>query len=124
MSRERTEFSPLIGAKGGFVVHSRRNRLFLGPELAEIVAELGDRQLRTFTRDELQAFLDARSSLSFCTVDHLRWGLRQVFGMAVAEGIIVRNPAAMLQSGSRSMTRARISPTSSPSKAARPVSIS
>jgi integrase len=34
--------------------------------------------------------------LSFSTVDHLRWDLKQVFDMAVAEGHIVRNPASLL----------------------------
>lgn len=62
----------------------------------EIVGELGHRELRAFTRDELQALLDSKSSLSFSTVEHLRWDLRQIFGMAIAEGIIGRNPAAML----------------------------
>jgi integrase len=62
----------------------------------EIVAAFGERRLRTFTRDELQSFLDSKSSLSFSTVDHLRWDLRQVFGMAVVEGIVNRNPADLL----------------------------
>ena len=62
----------------------------------EIVAEFGDREVRTFTRDVLQTFLDSKSTLSFSTVDHLRWDLRQIFEMTVAEGIISRNPAAML----------------------------
>jgi integrase len=62
----------------------------------EIVAEFGQREMRTFTRDELQSFLDSKSSLSFSTVDHLRWDLRQIFEMAVAEGILKRNSAALL----------------------------
>jgi len=62
----------------------------------DMIAELGDRQLRTFTRDELQGLLDSKSSLSFSSVDHLRWDLRQIFRMAVAEGIITRNPAEIL----------------------------
>ncbi len=33
----------------------------------EIVASLGQREMRTFTRDELQTFLDSKSSLSFST---------------------------------------------------------
>ena len=52
--------------------------------------------MRSFTRDELQSFLDSKSSLSFSTVDHLRWDLRQMFEMAIAEGIIRRNPAVLL----------------------------
>jgi integrase len=62
----------------------------------EIVGTFGKRQLRTFTRDELQSFLDSKSSLSFSTVEHLRWDLRQIFKMAIVEGVIHRNPAALL----------------------------
>jgi integrase len=62
----------------------------------DIIEKLGHRQLRTFTRDELQGLLDSKSSLSFSSVDHLRWDLRQIFRMAVTEGIIPRNPAEML----------------------------
>ena len=61
-----------------------------------IVSEFGPRRLSTLTRDELQRFLDSKSSLSFSTVDHLRWDLKQMFEMAVAEGVILRNPAAIL----------------------------
>jgi integrase len=62
----------------------------------EIVTLFAQRELRMFTRDELQSFLDSKSSLSFSTVDHLRWDLNQIFEMAVAEGIVKRNPAALL----------------------------
>ena len=62
----------------------------------EIIGAFGDRELRTFNRDELQDFLDSKASLSFSITDHLRWDLRQIFEMAVAEGIVIRNPAAML----------------------------
>src|SRR5262252_2024808 len=62
----------------------------------EIVTALGQRELRTFTRDDLQAFLDSKSSMSFSTVDHLRWDFRQIFEMAIAEGIVNRNPADLL----------------------------
>src|SRR5207247_654626 len=59
----------------------------------EIVGKFGERELRTLTRDELQDFLDSKSSLSFSIVDHLRWDLRQIFEMAIAEGLLVtRNP--------------------------------
>jgi hypothetical protein len=37
-----------------------------------------------------------RAGLSFSTVDHLRWDLKQIFDMAIAEGHIVRNPALLL----------------------------
>jgi integrase len=61
-----------------------------------IVVEFGQRQLRSLTRDDLQRFLDSKSSLSFSTVDHLRWDLKQMFDMAVAEGIVRRHPAQIL----------------------------
>src|SRR5262245_42345426 len=62
----------------------------------EIVGPFGERELRTFTRDELQTFLDSKSSMSFSTVDHLRWDFRQIFEMAISEGVVSRNPADLL----------------------------
>jgi hypothetical protein len=62
----------------------------------EIVTPLGHRELRTFTRDELQTLLNSKSSMSFSTVEHLRWDFRQIFDMAIAEGIVNRNPAELL----------------------------
>ena len=58
----------------------------------------GERKLGSFQRDELQDLLDAKASagLSYSTVAHLRWDLRQVFRMAVQEGHLVRNPAELL----------------------------
>jgi integrase len=48
-------------------------------------------------RDELQAMLDAKSKThSFSVVDHLRWDLKQIFDMAIAEGVLRLNPAALL----------------------------
>lgn len=57
-----------------------------------------DRTLGGFGRDELQGFLENKtaSKLSYSVVAHLRWDLRQIFGMAVSEGHIVRNPAELL----------------------------
>lgn len=56
------------------------------------------RELTGFRRDELQDRLDekAQSGLSFSVVDHLRWDLKQIFDMAVAEGHVERNPALLL----------------------------
>ena len=34
--------------------------------------------------------------LSFSVVDHLRWDMKQIFDMAVAEGQVERNPALLL----------------------------
>lgn len=63
-----------------------------------ILSEFTERTLNAFTRDGLQTFLDtkAAANLSFSTVDHLRWDLKQIFGMAVAEGCLARNPATLL----------------------------
>jgi hypothetical protein len=57
----------------------------------EIIGRFEDRKLRTLTRNELQDFLDSKSSFSFSIVAHLRRGLRQIFKMAVAEGVATRN---------------------------------
>ena len=63
-----------------------------------LVANFGDRQLSSLKRDDLQDLLDAKASggLSFSVVDHLRWDAKQIFDMAVAEGLLVRNPALLL----------------------------
>ncbi len=57
-----------------------------------------ERTLGSFTREELQALLDekAASGLSYSVVAHLRWDLRQIFRLAVAEGYILRSPAELL----------------------------
>jgi len=56
-----------------------------------------DCELSIFRRDGLQDFLDEKAkTLSFSTVNHLRWDLKQIFDMAVAEGVIQRNPATLL----------------------------
>lgn len=55
------------------------------------------RELVGFRRDELQDLLDRKAgSLSYSVVDHLRWDLKQIFDMAVAEGLVQRNPALLL----------------------------
>lgn len=61
-------------------------------------AIFGDRELGSFSRNELQRFLDekAASGLSYSVVAHLRWFLQQIFRMAVNEGYIPRNPAELL----------------------------
>jgi integrase len=63
-----------------------------------LVSAFAERELPSFQRDELQDLLDAkaRAGLSFSTVDHLRWDLKQIFDMAIAEGYIRLNPAVML----------------------------
>jgi integrase len=62
-----------------------------------LVEAFGDRHLSAFKRDDLQDLLDAKGpKLSFSVVDHLRWDLKQIFDMAIAEGHIRLNPAALL----------------------------
>jgi integrase len=62
-----------------------------------VVAAFGSRKVTEFRRDELQGFLDGKAmELSFSMVDHLRWDLKQMFDMAVAEDVIRKNPAELL----------------------------
>jgi integrase len=63
-----------------------------------LVNGLGPLELSSFRRNGLQDLLDekTRSGLSFSTVDHLRWDLKQIFDMALAEGLVTRNPALLL----------------------------
>jgi len=63
-----------------------------------LVSKFGSCTLGSFHRELLQDYLDeeAASGLSFSVVDHLRWDLKQVFDMAVAEGFLLRNPAQLL----------------------------
>ncbi len=62
-----------------------------------ILGSFGGRELSSFTRVELQDFLDAKAeSLSYSVVDHLKWDLRQILELGKAEGFLERNPAALL----------------------------
>jgi integrase len=62
-----------------------------------LTSEFDVRSLGSFDRDELQALLDRKGqALSFSVIDHLRWDLKQIFDMAVAEGYLQRSPAALL----------------------------
>lgn len=63
-----------------------------------LISELGNRLLSSMTRDELQTLLDrkAAAGLSYSIVGHLRWDLKQIFGLAFAEGFVQRNPASLL----------------------------
>jgi integrase len=63
-----------------------------------LTCEFAGRTLNSFTRDGLQSFLDQKvaAGLSFSTIAHLRWDLKQIFDMAVADGYLERNPAALL----------------------------
>jgi len=62
-----------------------------------LAGEFKKRRLSEMKRDELQTFLDQKAAtLSFSTVDHLKWDLMSIFKMAVAEGCVRRNPAGLL----------------------------
>ena len=63
-----------------------------------LVGKFGEIELSGFRRDALQDLLDEKvqSGLSFSVVDHLRWDMKQIFDMAVAEGQVERNPALLL----------------------------
>ncbi len=57
-----------------------------------------DRPLRGMLRKELQELLGdkGREGLSFSVIAHLRWDLKQIFDLALAEGRVDRNPAVLL----------------------------
>lgn len=62
-----------------------------------LMSDFDGRSVGSFGRDELQAFLDRKGqTLSFNVVNHLRWDLKQIFDMAVAEGYLHRSPAMLL----------------------------
>lgn len=63
-----------------------------------IIPEFENSALRTIGRVALQDLLDrkAAAGLSFSVVNHLRWDLRHIHRVAVAEGYIERNPAELL----------------------------
>jgi integrase len=64
---------------------------------AHLLYEFETRELGSFRRDELQDFLDSKGKThSFTTVNNLRWDMKAIFDMAVAEGHIRINPAVML----------------------------
>jgi integrase len=62
----------------------------------EIGGKFGKCLLAGLTRDDLQEFLDSKSSKSFSTVGHIRWDLKQMLDLAMSEGLITKNPALML----------------------------
>jgi site-specific recombinase XerD len=66
--------------------------------MRHIVGHFGKRAVGSFTRDELQDFLEekAKGEFSMSILSNLRWDLKQIFDMAVAEGHISKNPAALL----------------------------
>jgi integrase len=77
--------------KSTAVTNNERMQCYLLPAF-------GQEPLEKLTREVLQQFLDdkAAAGLSFSTVAHLRWDLRQILRMAEVEGYIERNTAEML----------------------------
>jgi integrase len=63
-----------------------------------LVSEFGKRSLREISRDDLQDFLDrkAAAGASHSLVSHLRWDVKQIFALAQGEGLVDRNPGAIL----------------------------
>ncbi|PYV39262.1 MAG: hypothetical protein DMG06_23665, partial [Acidobacteria bacterium] len=59
---------------------------------------MGTRTLGSFTRDELQDYLEQKADqgLSYSLVVHLRWDFKQIFDLAQAEGYVQKNPAILL----------------------------
>ena len=61
------------------------------------LAEFGDTKLQAITLNPLQEFLQRKAGkLSKSMVAHLRWDLRSVFKLALAEGYTQRDPTAAL----------------------------
>lgn len=63
-----------------------------------LTSALGEFPLQTITRPMLQDFLDkkGRSGMSKAVLQHLRWDLKTIFRIAVAEGLLTKNPAELL----------------------------
>lgn len=62
-----------------------------------LVGAIGDEMLRKITREMLQDFLDQTAKhCGRSVVDHLRFRLRSIFKLALAEGLADRNPAEAL----------------------------
>jgi len=65
---------------------------------AHVVPGMGTRTVGSFTRDELQDYLEQKADqgLSYSLVAHLRWDFKQIFDLAQAEGYIQKNSAILL----------------------------
>jgi hypothetical protein len=57
-----------------------------------ILGTFGTVPVASLRRDGLRAFLDERKQMARSMVDHLRWDIKQILDLAVAEGVIPRNP--------------------------------
>ena len=65
---------------------------------AHLLPAFGQRLLEELTRVDLQGLLDrtATAGLSGSVVGHLRWQMHAIFRLAMAEGVIARNPTLSL----------------------------
>jgi integrase len=64
---------------------------------AHIIKDLGNAQMKDFTPTGLQTYLDGKAAtLGFSVVDHLRWDLTSIGDLAVAEKVLLANPARAL----------------------------
>lgn len=64
---------------------------------AHLIKDLGNVQMEHFTPTSLQSYLDGKAAtLGFSVVDHLRWDLTSIGDLAVAEKVLVTNPARAL----------------------------
>jgi integrase len=65
--------------------------------LHHLLAEFGEEKLASLTLKPLQAFLSSKAAnFSRSVVAHLRWDLRALFKLAMAEGYIERDPTGAL----------------------------
>ena len=58
-----------------------------------LIPAFKDRQLRAITSFDLQAFMNSKAGLGRTTIGYIYTVIRNVFGKAMAEGVIDRNPA-------------------------------
>jgi integrase len=72
--------------------------------------EFGEKRLASLGLKELQAFLNVKAeTLSRSVVAHLRWDLRAVFKLAMAEGYVERDPTGALYTPKQaSITETRV----------------
>lgn len=63
-----------------------------------VLKDLGDRPIHSFTRDELQAYLNskAKADLSYFSISQIRSDLKLIFSLAVEDGLLSVNPAGSL----------------------------
>jgi integrase len=65
---------------------------------SHLVSEFGKVLLHALRREELQDFLDRKAlALSASVVSHLRWFLNAIFKLALSDGVVLSNPAAVLK---------------------------